>query len=480
MMRPDHVRKINKATNAMHNQVAIAVKDPFRPQYHFLPPASWMNDPNGTIFYRGEYHLFYQHNPYQPAWGKMQWGHAKSTDLVHWDHLPIALVPDGFPGEVQCWSGCCVIAPDGTPTIFYTSMNAPALLTHAERFSQQWIATSDTGMLAWKKSARNSILHDRKSHPAGFIPRQWRDPYIFRECDDWYMVLGGREPAEAYGCVFLYRSQDLYNWEYRGILSTYRVAPRKSIECANYFPLDGKYVLLVSPYTQVSFSIGDFVNDQHSAQDWYVFDHSLQYYATNTYQDDQNRTIVVGWIRANGSSGWAGCLSLPRVVRLDMDNCLRIEPIKELEVLRTAHRHAEYVLDLISEQKMGDAFVGNCVEIQAQYDLQNAGVVGFKLIDDQQTHLISYDVHKNIFQAVNEIAALQFPQEQRLSLRIFIDRSVVEIFINDRETFSTTIYPELADDHQLKIVPFVENVNGHASLDFWNMRSINLDRLGAA
>jgi beta-fructofuranosidase len=293
------------------------------------------------------------------------------------------------------------------------------------------------------------------------------------------MVLGGREPGEAHGCVFLYRSQDLYNWEYRSVLSTYRVAPRKSIECANYFPLDGKYVLLVSPYTQVSFSIGDFVNDQHSAQDWYVFDHSLQYYATNTYQDDQGRTIVVGWIRANGMNGWAGCLSLPRVVRLEEDNSLRVEPIKELEVLRTAHRHTEYDLDSLSKQEEGDPFIGDCVEIQAQYDLQGDGVVGFKLIDDRQTHLISYDFHKNLFQAVDEIAELQFPQEQRLSLHIFIDRSVVEIFINGRETFSTTFYPDLADDQLLKIVPFFENGTGHACLDFWKMRSINLDRLNA-
>ena len=212
------LRKLRKAEAALHACAVGAVKDPFRPQYHFLPPSNWMNDPNGTIYYRGEYHLFYQQNPFEPAWGKMQWGHAKSKDLVHWKDLPMALIPDGFPGEVQCWSGCCVIASDGTPTIFYTSMNAPALISRAERFSQQWVATSDTDMVKWQKSSANPILSERKTHGKGVIPRQWRDPYIFREGDAWYMVLGGREPESIYGSVFLYRSPDLYHWDYHGVL----------------------------------------------------------------------------------------------------------------------------------------------------------------------------------------------------------------------------------------------------------------------
>lgn len=93
-----------------------AEQDPYRPEYHFLPPAQWMNDPNGTIFYKGEFHVFYQHNPYGTSWGHMHWGHAKSKDLVHWEHLPIALAPSKEKGEKHCFSGCCIIN-GGTPTI---------------------------------------------------------------------------------------------------------------------------------------------------------------------------------------------------------------------------------------------------------------------------------------------------------------------------------------------------------------------------
>ena len=88
MIKRKGARKFRKAEAALQASVAGAILDPFRPQYHFLPPANWMNDPNGTIYYRGEYHLFYQQNPFKPTWGKMQWGHAKSKDLVHWQNLP--------------------------------------------------------------------------------------------------------------------------------------------------------------------------------------------------------------------------------------------------------------------------------------------------------------------------------------------------------------------------------------------------------
>ena len=89
----------------------------YRPIFHFMPEKNWMNDPNGVVFYKGEYHLFYQYNPNGDQWGTIHWGHAKSKDLVHWEHLPIALYPSNDKGELHCFSGCAVIN-DGEPTIF--------------------------------------------------------------------------------------------------------------------------------------------------------------------------------------------------------------------------------------------------------------------------------------------------------------------------------------------------------------------------
>ena len=128
-------KQIKKATKALQKNIPLAWENPYRPQYHFRPPANWMNDPNGTLYHDGYYHLFYQHNPYRPRWGRIHWGHARSKDLVHWEHLPIALAPDPGWKEVHCFSGCCVIAPDGTPTIFYTNISARSFTTGVRRYA---------------------------------------------------------------------------------------------------------------------------------------------------------------------------------------------------------------------------------------------------------------------------------------------------------------------------------------------------------
>ena len=102
--------------------IPLAESDPARPAYHFRPPANWNNDPNGTIFYKGWHHLFYQLNPYGSEWGHMHWGHARSRDLVNWEHLPIALWPSLEKGEEHVFSGGAIIAADGRPRLFYTSI----------------------------------------------------------------------------------------------------------------------------------------------------------------------------------------------------------------------------------------------------------------------------------------------------------------------------------------------------------------------
>jgi len=137
--------------------------DLHRPQYHFLPPANWMNDPNGLIQWRGQYHLFYQHNPGCPCWGTMHWGHAVSENLVHWTDLPIALAPTpGGPDADGCWSGCAV-DNDGIPTLIYTGV-----------FPQrQCIATSTDDLLTWEKHAGNPVI---AAPPEGLDVTGFRDP----------------------------------------------------------------------------------------------------------------------------------------------------------------------------------------------------------------------------------------------------------------------------------------------------------------
>jgi beta-fructofuranosidase len=469
-------RKIDKSTRALKRSIAKAQADPLRPRFHFAPPANWMNDPNGTIFHNGEYHLFYQFNPARPKWGNLHWGHAKSTNLVDWDHLPIALAPDGFPGEVHCWSGCCVIAPDGTPTIFYTSMNPRSLLlTRAKRYAQQWIATGSPDLVTWQKHAANPILSE--TIHGDQIPEHWRDPYIWRDDRKWWMVLCGQFKGEKFGRVLLYESENLSDWAYSGVLATGTPAEGRGWECANYFPLGEKFVLVVSPYDPVLYSVGDFEDGQHKNGSWFTLDHGKAFYATNTFVDDQDRTILVGWVRAKGE-GWNGCLSLPRWLELGEEGQLFIRPVPELKKLRQHHISYQRELKSLTEQAGTAPIFGEQVEIKAHFMLDAVQRCGFRLMDDEDAHLIAYDGKSHTLDVFGVTAQLQFvaPREL-LELHVFVDSSVVEIFINQREVFTAHFTPVLAENHALKIAPFIENGIGKFSVDIWKLDPAQFNNL---
>ena len=466
--------QIRKANKALEKSVSTAQGSPYRPQYHFVPPANWINDPNGTILYQGEYHLFYQHNPYKPRWGRIHWGHAKSTDLVHWEHLPIALAPNPGIQEIHCFSGCCVIADDGTPTIFYTNISAKSFATATHRYAEQWAATSDSDMLVWEKHPGNPILSDGKQHKEDQL-RNWRDPYIWKSGATWYMVIAGQINGEKAGSILLYQSSDLYDWVYLGPL--YQGDPQlgKPWECPNYFQLGEKFVLVVSPFRQVIYSIGEFKDHQHVCDTWYVFDHGKYFYATNTYIDDKGRTILVGWIKVDGKGSWAGCLSLPREVSLDHQDQLVITPILELETLRQKHRRFSRTLDSSVEIAGTAPYFGECVEIKAKFRLDSAESAGFKLMDDDREHEIAYNYATRTLQAIHETTKLQFLDgDNELDFHIFIDKSVIEIFINCKETFTTIFYPKLGENNALKIAPFFIRAQGSVEIDFWTLDSIGL------
>ena len=185
-------------------------EDPHRPRYHIVPPTGWLNDPNGPIQWRGQYHLFYQHNPTTPFFpgtpslGTMHWAHLVSEDLMHWEELPVALSPTaGGPDAGGCWSGCAV-DDRGVPTLIYTGV-------YPER---QCVATSRDDLLTWDKYAGNPVI---AAPPEGLDVTGFRDPHVWREGDRWQMLLGSGIRRLG-GAVLLYSSPDLVHWEYTGPL----------------------------------------------------------------------------------------------------------------------------------------------------------------------------------------------------------------------------------------------------------------------
>jgi beta-fructofuranosidase len=464
--------------------------DPHRPTYHYLPPANWMNDPNGVIQWDGRYHLFYQHNPNAPIHRDMHWGHAVSDDLLHWTDLPVALAPTpGGPDETGCFSGCAV-NNDGVPTLVYTGVRG-----QAHDIQTQCIATSRDNLLTWDKYPGNPVI--RAVPPEAGQTRDFRDPFVWREGATWYLLLASRI-VDVGGVVFLYRSPDLIHWEYmHPLLSGTNEKNGRTWECPNFFPLGDKWVLILSAHIGmktglVFYFVGDYHNQRFTPEIEGVFDHACLY-APLTMQDDQGRRLLWGWLRegrsveAQVAAGWSGVQSIPRVLSLLPDGRLGMEPVPELSALRGAHRH---YADISLSEPAGDFPLepdGRALEIEATFDPGQNGILGLSLLaapdGSEQTRVIynpqaqqlivdrEHASHDDSVEKHANTAPHTLAPGEPLQLRILLDGSVLEVIANQRTSITSRVYPTRADSTGLKLV--AEGSDGKLqTLDVWAMQSI--------
>ncbi len=472
--------------NAIHDDFArqrrTLAHDFHRPIYHFIAPANWMNDPNGVIQWQGQYHLFYQYNPNGGFWGTMHWGHAVSEDLIHWSDLPIALAPTpNSPDETGCFSGCAV-NNDGVPTIIYTG-------TRGERNEQQTqcVATSRDGLMTWEKYPNNPVLSEIPAEAGS--THDFRDPFVWCESDGWYMVLASRIVGIG-GVAFLYRSADLLHWEYLHPLLTGRANQTGDVwECPNFFPLEDKWVLIVSgkgrtvPPT-VFYFIGEYADHQFIAQAEGVLDYDCLY-APLSMMDDQQRRLLFGWlverrsVEAHKAAGWAGAHSIPRVLSL-REGHLHMEPVPELNRLRG--KPHEFAHIQLSDKDQILNVQGSALDIAAEFEA--AGTVGLAFActpDGSEQTRILYDSEAGELRLIRDqsgsseganlspkVAAHRLLSGELLDLRILLDGSVIEIIANGRTSLCSRIYPMRADSRGIRVF-------GHGilrKLSIWQMASI--------
>jgi len=299
---------------------------PERLKYHFEPEKGWMNDPNGLVFYKNQYHAFFQHYPYAPKWGQMHWGHAVSNDLVHWTQKPIALYPDmPYENEGGCFSGSA-IEKDGKLYLFYTSVSK-------EMGQTQSIAISEDGV-HFEKYEKNPILHCPTDGENDF-----RDPKVTKIGDKYHMVVGSGK--NGLGKILHYVSGDLLSWEYLGVFHTDDRST--ALECPDFFPLDGKYVLtysLMGRKTRCSaFVIGTFDGETFTPETEFMPEIGPQFYAPQTFLDDKNRRILIGWLYdwnkpLDEGADYAGALTIPRTLSIK-DGVLYNLPVPEAQHLLT-------------------------------------------------------------------------------------------------------------------------------------------------
>jgi beta-fructofuranosidase len=452
-----------------------------------------MNDPNGLIQWGSTYHLFYQYNPHAPVHGTIHWGHATSENLVHWQHLPVALAPEpGRPDQDGCWSGCAV-DDSGTPTLIYT----------ANRAGQQCacLATSADGLLTWQKYEGNPLIAEP---PPGLPVLGMRDHCVWREAGRWYQVIGAGI-AEQGGAALLYRSADLRAWEYLHPLLVGDQRREQPLwtgtfwECPDFFALDGRYVLVASIWDAgILYGSAAFVGSYQDGRLRPAIEHKLDYgdryfYAPQSFRDQQGRRIMFGWLpegrglAEQHASGWSGVMSLPRVLSLSADGQVCSQPAPELAVLRAAHTRlsaqplpAGQILWL---SEVGGDSLELLVELRPGRALRSTLLLRASPDGTEQTR-IYYDAglrqlvvdraHSSQNGAVDSAphrAPLDVGPGEALRLRVFLDHSVLEVFANERVSISSRIYPTRPDS--LGVAVLAEGGEAYLeALDAWQMRGI--------
>jgi beta-fructofuranosidase len=460
--------------------------DHHRPTYHFLPPSNWMNDPNGLIQWRGRSHLFYQYNPNGAFHGTIHWGHAVSDDLVHWRDLPVALAPTpGGPDKDGVYSGCA-LDHDGTPTLMYTGVR-PQVQCIAEAADP-----SDPDLIAWRKHPSNPVIAEP---PAGLEVEGFRDPFVWREADGWYCVIGSGIVGEG-GNVLLYRSTDLVHWEYLHELCRGEIAETGRMwECPNFFPLGDKHVLLISPIPlqKVLYLVGEYRDHHFTPERTGIVDDGGCYYAPQVTLDEHGRRLMWGWLRENRevetqkAVGWSGVMSVPTELSLTADGRLALRPVPELERLRGAHRAWTDVELTDGGPNPLAGLSGGQLELGLTVEPADADEVWLSVLrspDGAEVTRIVYESASGQLWVDRERASLdpepsrerrgaavQLAADGTLGLRVFVDGSVVEVFAADGTCLTSRVYPTRPDSLGIALGAR----GGRAPVrrvDAWDMRTI--------
>lgn len=475
MTSTNHEKLVIKATEYVEQPLQTVMEDTHRLAYHIMTPRGWMNDPNGLIHFNGEYHVFYQHYPYDSKWGPMHWGHAISSDLVHWKHAPIALAPSELYDTGGCFSGSAV-NDNGTLTLIYTGhedQNSPKEV--------QCIARSQDGV-HFTKYENNPVIDSPPTEGS----EDFRDPKVWKHEDKWFMVVGTGK--DGVGKALLYQSSDLLNWEYKGVVAESDGTLGYMWECPDLFKLQNKHVLVLSPMKdgwqnryvvgELNYETGKFSKDAD-----YQLDYGFHFYAPQTFEDEAGRRILIGWMdmwettMPTQKNGWAGAMTIPRELTLSQEGRLLVRPVSELEMLRTT----QFEITKASINPLSE-IQSQTFEMKLEVEITNDDAsfeIGLCVSKDHKEEtVITYDrneVSVNLQKSGQGLKGISRAPvsliDNTLHLHIYVDSSSIELFINHGENVITNrIYPSSASKGAyLKLQsPSVEI----RSIEAWQLKKI--------
>lgn len=482
-------------------------REPFRPQFHFTPAKNWMNDPNGLVYYKGEYHLFFQYNPFGNEWGHMSWGHAVSRDLVHWRELPVA-IPE--QNGVMIFSGSAVVDWHNSSGLCKraSSQDSSCLVAiytgNTSKVENQNLAYSNDRGRTWTKYAGNPVIDLRL--------KDFRDPKVFwHEATHQWIMVAALPPQHK---VRFFASTDLKHWT---ALSDF--GPAGAVggvwECPDLFelPIEGepgrtRWVLSVNVNpggvaggSGNQYFIGRFdgrrFTDDNPPQQTFWADYGKDFYASTSFSDiPDGRRIWMGWLdnwqyaARTPVSPWRGAQSIPRVLKLRrFADGIRLvqQPVVELAALRGNHTVIQNLdAEAANRALQADGVKGETLEIEAEIEPERAAAFGFKVRKGRAGEtLIGVDARKSLLYVDRahsgsvgfdpnfpgrQATPLNLARDQPVRLRIFVDRSSVEVFANGGErVISDRIFPS-PDGQSVEIF----STGGQAKivkLDVWNLKS---------
>jgi fructan beta-fructosidase len=482
--------------------------EPWRPQFHFTPAKNFMNDPNGLVYYEGEYHLFYQYNPQGNVWGHMSWGHAVSADMLHWRHLPVAIPEE--EGNYMIFSGSAVVdwrnksglceAKNGEDGSCLAAIYTAA----GKDVQRQNLAYSNDRGRTWKNYSSNPV--------ADLERPDFRDPKVFwyEPEKKWVMVAVLADERK----VQIFDSRNLREWKWRSAFGPAGDTAGQW-ECPDLFelPVEGKkekkWVLIANrnpgapaggtgtKYFVGSFDGAEFKSESPSRQELWA-DYGKDFYATNTFADlpdSDGRKIWLGWIsnwqyaNVEPTVLWRGAQSIPRVLKLrQYRDELRMvqEPVREMLGLRGEEFHLANLSIAEGNKELADRGIrGTAYEIEMEVAAAGAGEIGLRIRKGakEMTILGISSAKREAFMDRTNSGEVGFSKKfagrhsanlheaRRVKLHVFVDRSSVELFVNDGEVVMTErIYPLLGSDG---IELYSDNGQGELrSFHFWQLQSV--------
>lgn len=456
--------------------------DPYRPVYHFVVPEGFAKpaDPNGAIWWNGRYHLgyIYQDN------GVHFWGHVSSRDLLHWRHHKPWLVPTTDSPEAGIFSGNCIINRDGAATMFYHGVKVG-----------NCIATSEDPQLdVWTKLPTNPIVPveaaDKWRESANLPYASW-DPCGWMDGDTYYAIFGGTRPA-------VFKAQTLDDWHYVGDLfgsGVDGVSLREDLSCPDFFRLGDKWVLIgISHENGCRYYVGDWADEQfhpqiHERMSWV----DNTFFAPESMMDPSGRRLMWAWVfdqwdeGTEAAAGWSGVFSVPRELSLRDDLRLGMRPVEELKTLRYNERRLDSPFVPSGESVELLKVPGNVFDLEVTYEPGATGTFGIKVCCDEagtEETVVGYDGDtgelfvdttlssaRGIGLQIREAGPLVLGPDEPLQLRILVDRSVIEVFANDRQGITRRIYPESSS---LGVAAFATAANTRVrTASFWEMMPSN-------